>query len=52
MNHLKLEESCSLSPDFDIIRHVLLDQYGFHSLTKTIDDLEKKYSKVTMQGLF
>lgn len=52
MNHLMIEESCSLDPNFDIIRHVLLDQYGFHSLTKTIDELEKKYSKVSMQWLF
>lgn len=52
MNHLTIEESCALSPDFDIIRHVLLDKHGFHSLTKTIDELEKRYSKVAMQGLF
>ena len=52
MNHLTIEESCTLDPDFDIIRHVLLDQHGFHSLSKTIDDLEKKYSKVAMQWLF
>lgn len=52
MNHLTIEESCTLSPDFDIMRYVLLDQHGFHSLTKTIDELEKRYSKVAMQGLF
>lgn len=52
MHHLSIEQSCTLSPDFDIIRHVLLDQHGFHSLTKNIDELEKKYSKVAMQGLF
>lgn len=52
MNHLTIEESCKLSPDFDLMRYVLLDTHGFHSLTKTIDDLEKKYSKVAMQGLF
>lgn len=52
MNHLTITESCTLDPDFDIIRHVLLDQHGFDSLTKTIDELEKKYSKVAMQGLF
>ncbi|AKH32370.1 DNA polymerase I [candidate division SR1 bacterium Aalborg_AAW-1] len=52
MNHLTIEESCTLNPDFDLIRHILLDTHGFHSLSKTIDDLEKKYSKVAMQGLF
>ncbi len=52
MNHLKIEESCVLNPDFDILRHVLLDIHGFHSLSKFIDELEKKYSKVSMQGLF
>lgn len=52
MNHMTIEESCTLNPDFDIIRYVLLDQHGFHSLGKTIDELEKKYSKVAMQGLF
>jgi hypothetical protein len=52
MNHLTIEESCSLSPDFDLMRYVLLDTHGFHSLSNTIDILEKKYSKVAMQGLF
>jgi hypothetical protein len=52
MNHLSIEESCTLDPDFDIMRHVLLDQHGFHSLARLIDDLEKKYNKVAMQGLF
>ena len=52
MNNLTIEDSCNLNPDFDIIRYVLLDQYWFHSLSKNIDDLEKKYSKVAMQGLF
>jgi len=52
MNHLTIEESCTLSPDFDLMRYVLLDTHGFHSLSNTIDILEKKYSKVAMQGLF
>lgn len=52
MNHLTIEESCTLSPDFNLMRYVLLDTHGFHSLAKTIDDLEKKYEKVSMQGLF
>lgn len=52
MNHLTIEESCALSPDFDLMRYVLLDTHGFHSLSNTIDILEKKYSKVAMQGLF
>ena len=52
MNHLTIEESCTLNPDFDIMRYVLLDTHGFHSLSNTIDILEKKYSKVAMQGLF
>lgn len=52
MHHLTIEDVCTLKPDFDIIRHVLLDIHGFHSLTKIINELEKKYSKVAMQGLF
>lgn len=52
MNHLTIEENCILKPDFNIIRHVLLDQYAFHSLSKNIDELEKKYEKVSMQWLF
>jgi len=52
MNHLTIEESCALSPDFALMRYVLLDVHGFHSLSNTIDILEKKYSKVATQGLF
>jgi DNA polymerase-1 len=52
MNHMTIEESCALSPDFDLMRYVLLDTHNFHSLSNTIDILEKKYSKVAMQGLF
>ena len=32
--------------------YVLLDQLQFHSLSRNIDELEKKYSKVALQGLF
>lgn len=52
MNHLRVEESCSLSPDFNLMRYVLLDQHNFHSLAKTIDELEKRFNKPVMQGLF
>ena len=49
---MDIEQSCRLEPDFDIIRHVLLDQHGFRSLAKSIDDLEAKFTKVSLQGLF
>ena len=52
MNSLTIEESCTLDPDFNLMRYVLLDQYNFQSLSRTIDELEKKYSKVALQGLF
>lgn len=52
MNMLTIEDACVLAPDFNLMRYVLLDQYQFHSLAKTIDELEKKFSKPMMQGLF
>ena len=52
MNTVSIEKSCKLDPDFNLIRYVLLDQMWFHSLAKSIDDLEKKYSKPVMQGPF
>ncbi len=51
MNLLDISEA-KLEINFDIMRHVLLDTYQFHSLVKMIDDLEKKFSKPVMQGLF
>lgn len=52
MSTITIEGSCKLAPDFNLIRYVLLDHYQFHSLSKTIDDLEKKFNKPVMQGLF
>lgn len=51
MNHLTIDVA-KLEPNFDIIRHVLIDQYQFHSLEKLIAELEQKYNKPMMQGLF
>lgn len=52
MNHIDLQATCCLELDFDIIRHILLDQYNFQSLVKNIDELETKYKQVSMQWLF
>lgn len=52
MWQVHIHQACLLEPDFDIIRHVLLDQYNFHSLGDHIDRLEESYNKVSMQGLF
>gem|GEM_PF-5187911 len=51
MNHLDIATT-RLSLDFDVIRYVLIDCYHFDSLEKLIADVEQKFQKPVMQGLF
>lgn len=51
MNHLDIATT-RLSLDFDVIRYILIDCYHFDSLEKLIADVEQKFQKPVMQGLF
>ncbi len=45
-------EDFKLSPEFDKYRDILIKQYSFNSLEKSIKELQKKYETPTQESLF